>query len=421
MRPRPAQLVVRLLATVTTFAMFATISTVGVLVAPARAHAQSDRVLDITEVILDRFFTSHAKEKSETEGVSTQITDNDAKIAKFEQCKRDFEAAGAATGSRLGGLMARAAIKAKCGASDSEGMRKERQRLAEGPERAAATAGGFALPEYRSLKDRLRGYLAGDRSGFTTAALALLKSRETQLSNSFGMAVASTGGASGGRGMRGPAVWSTDFAWIWISQMFAVQYLSGATMFEKDYQPGEWTRWSVSTEDEGDVQEVERAFFGKQADGGEWWRMKTITKDGAEADTVSLEALFRPEPGNEYLQRLVRMRAKLPGSAEPQEMIVPEQWSTWNMMGAFQGKPTAESLEGATVGTESLRTPAGMFSARHVRFGMGGGTLEWWLDDSAVGGWVKFAALDNERKPRYKMELIGKGTGAKSELGVVVK
>lgn len=397
-----------------------TLAAVALLAPSAPVHAQSNKALDLTEEILDRFFTAHEKEKNEATGVSSELADADAKISKFEQCKRDFEAAGSASGSRMGGIAARIAIKAKCGASDADGYRKDRQRIMDGPENAAASAGGFKLPEYRNLRDRLRGYLDGDRSGFTKGALDMLKSRESRLAATFGITM-NRGGGSGGRGMRGPAVWNTDFAWIWISQLFAVQYLSGATMFEKDYAPGDWTKWTVKTEDDEEVQTVERAFIGKQTDGGEWWRMKTITSDGEEADTVSLEALFRPEPDNEYLQKLVRMRAKLPGNAEPQEMMVPEQWSTWNMMGAFQFKPTAESIEGATIGTEQVTTAAGTFTAKHVRFGQGGGTLEWWLDESSVGGWVKFVAMDNEKNPRYTMELAGKGTGAKSELGVVIK
>ena len=43
------------------------------------------------------------------------------------------------------------------------------------------------------------------------------------------------------------------------------------------------------------------------------------------------------------------------------------------------------------------------------------------VDETTVGGWVKFAAIDNEKKPMYTMELVGKGTGAKSELGVTIK
>lgn len=386
---------------------------------PAAARAQSDRALDVTEAILDRFFTAHAKEKSERETVTPQVSDADAKIQKYEQCKRDFEAAGSATGSRLGGLGARIAIKAKCGDADSEALRKQRQRILDGPESAAATAGGFQLPEYRRLRDRLRGWLEGDASGFTTAGLAVLKGREPQLRGSFGISAVAAGGSSG-RGMRGPAVWNTDFAWIWISQLFAIQYLSGATMFEQDYAPGAWTRWQVTTSDDGDVQETEKAFLARTADGGEWWRMKTITKHSDGADTVTLEALFKPESGDQYVQRLVRMRAKLPGNADPQEMMVPEQWTTWNMRGAFSGRPTKESIDGATVGTESVTTPAGTFSAKHVRFGQGGGTLDWWLDESTTGGWIKFRLMDNEKKPVYTMELVGKGTGARSELGITL-
>lgn len=396
------------------------------VVAPVAARAQraqSDRVLDITESVLDRLLGAHEKEKEGSEGHAAQLADVDARIAKFEQCKRDFEAAGSAVGGRLGGIAARGGIRAKCGASDADGMRKERQQILDAPEASAASAGGFTLPEYRRLRDRVRGYLAGDRSGFTQATLDLLKARETRLTGAFGMpvAVAGGGGMGAARGMRGPAVWTSDFAWLWISQLFAVQYLSGATMFEKDYAPGDWTRWTVRTDEEGTTQEVERAFIGKQADGAEWWRMKTITRDRDGADTVSLEALFRPEPDNEYVRRLVRMRAKLPGSAEPQEMMVPEQWATWNLMGAFPFRPTPESIEGATVGTEDVRTPAGAFRAKHVRFGQGGGTISWWLDESVTGGWVKFAAVDDAKQPRYTMELTGKGTGAKSELGVVMK
>lgn len=394
------------------------LATVAALV-PAPARAQTDRALDVTEAILDRFFTAHAKEKAERETIAPQVDDADARIRKYEECRRDFEAAGSATGSRLGGLAARLAIKAKCGDADAEALRKQRQRILDGPETAAATAGGFQLPEYRRLRDRIRGWLEGDASGFTAAGLAVLKAREPQLRGSFGISAVAAGNG-GGRGMRAPAVWGTDFAWVWISQLFAVQYLSGATMFEKDYTPGEWTRWRITTDEDGEVQESERAFLGRTADGGEWWRTKTIIKDGDGADTVTLEALFKPETGNPNLQRLVRMRAKLPGNAEAQEMMVPEQWTTWNMMGAFSGRPTKESLDGATVGTERITTPAGTFTARHVRFGQGGGTIDWWLDESATGGWVKFSAIDDEKKPQYTMELVGKGTGAKSELGITI-
>ena len=388
---------------------------------PSTVKAQ--KLVDVTVEILDRWFSARDKEKTETRSVESQLADVDAKIKKFEECKKDFEAAGSAVGGRFGGLAARGGIRAKCGASNAEGFQKERQSLLDGPETAAATAGGFKLDEYRSWKNRLQGYLNGDEAGFSKAGLDLLKSKRTTLAAAFGVSadVAQAGGA-GGRGMGGmPAVWTTDFAWIWIHSMFAMQYLSGATMFEKDYKPGEWTRWKVTTANSDDVQTIERAFIGRQADGGEWWRMKTVLTSGDKADTIVMESLFRPDASNEYMQKLVRMRGKFPGNTEAQEMMVPEQYGMWNMTGAFGSKPTQESIDGATVGTESVTTPAGTFRAKHVRFGGGYGTLDWWIDDTAVGGWVKFSALDGEKKPTYTMELIGKGTGAKSELGITVR
>jgi hypothetical protein len=399
--------------------LFALVAVSAATPRPARAQ----KVIDVTVDMLDRFFKAYDTEKSETANVAPQLADVDQKINKFEQCKKDWEAAGAASGSKLGGFAARMAIRAKCGSSDADGFRKDRQKIMDGPENAAATAGGFKLGDYRDLRGRLLAFASGcGEDGFSKAGLDLLKSRQKQLASLFGvsMTVAQSGS---GRGMRGPAVWNTDYAWLWISQLFAVQYLSGATMFEKDYKPGEWTRWQISTADNADeTQTTERAFLGRTSEKGEWWRLKTINnyKDGdkATADTVVLETLFKPDSTNEYVQQLVRMRGRLPGSTEAQEMMVPQQWAMWNMMGAFPYKPTKESIDGATIGVEDVKTPAGSFKAKHVRFGQGGGTMDWWLDDSAVGGWVKFAAIGDDKQAKYTMELIGRGTGAKSELGV---
>lgn len=406
--------------------IFALAIALALVAIPAPAHAQ--RVIDLTAEMLERWLDAKDKENQETKGVQAQLSEADAKINKFEECKRNFEAAGSA-GGRMGGLAARMAIKSKCGASNSDDMRKERQKILDGPEAAAADAGKFKLADYRNLKDKIQSWLGGDESGFTKPGLDLLKGKRSAIASVFGVSAdvaQASSGMSGGRGMRGPNMYVGDNAWIWISQLFTIQYLSGAAMFESNYKPGEWTKWSITTADEdADKQETEKAFLGKTAEGAEWWRFKTITtyKDGDKtmADTVVLESLFKPEPGNEQMQQLVRMRGKFPGQTEAQEMMVPQQWGMWNMNGSMGMKPTKESVEGATVGTETVTTPAGTFKARHVRFGQGNGSIDWWLDDTAVGGWVKFIAIDNEKKPQYTMQMIGKGTGAKSELGVVIK
>src|SRR5882762_1269059 len=140
---------------------------VASMAAPRPVRAQ--KIVDVTVDILDRFFKAHDTEKSETKNVEPQIADLDSKISKFEQCKKDWEAAGEASGSKLGGFAARMAIRAKCGSSDADGYRKDRQKIMDGPENAAATAGGFKFDVYRDLRDRLRAYASGEDAGFSKA------------------------------------------------------------------------------------------------------------------------------------------------------------------------------------------------------------------------------------------------------------
>lgn len=393
---------------------------------------QAQSAAQVTVELIDRFLTAYETEKSETAGVESQITELDSKIKEFQSCKEAFELAAEASGSKLGGMAAKIAMKAKCGATNDDGFLKERAKLLEGPEKAAAKAGGFSrVAEYAGLKERFASYLRGVHAGYSQAEMDALKSRSSRLSSLFGITAAPAGALGygggdargGGRGARGPNLWTQDYAWEFIGQLFAITYISGATVFEKAYEPGQWTRWEIKEADMPDESQVfERAFLFRNPEGAEWWRLKTINnyKDGdgnAAADTVALEALFKPLDPEGHMKQLVRMRGKLPGSAEAQELMVPMHMSMLSLASAFPFKPTPESIEGATVGIESLTTPAGTFKARRVRFGSSGGTIEWWLDESAAGGWVQFQANGEEKEDAYTMRLIGHGNGAKSELG----
>jgi hypothetical protein len=175
-----------------------------------------------------------------------------------------------------------------------------------------------------------------------------------------------------------------------------------------------------SAGDEDDRYSVERAFLTRTADGGEWWRFRSVTASGsgarATADTIVLEGLFKPQ--GEGVQQLVRMRGKMPGDREANEMMVPQNMSTVSSLGGFGMRPTKESIEGATVGTERVATEAGSFLAKLVRFGGPGGKQEWWLIESVPGGWVRYRASRAEGDDAFTMELVAHGTGARSELGV---
>jgi hypothetical protein len=387
----------------------------------------------LTEDLVTRLIAALKAEKTEADKLGAQLTEIDDKIKKFNDCKTLFEAAGSETG-KLGGIAAKMAMKAKCGATSADGFYKDKQKLMEGPQKVALDILKMKAGAYGQLKERIGGFLSGTSNAFSSAEIAVLnkyKGDFTSLLPSYAVAAAPRGTGNGGsRGGRSMNNWSSpDYAWQYIGSMFNVMYMSGAPMFEKPYQPGEWTRWQL-TQSEAQYDNTpaqqqktvfERAFLSKTAEGNEWWRTTQIDyyDDGGaqKADTVILEALYKPE--NEYIKQLVRMRGKFPGQAEPQEMMVPQGFGMLSSLSAFGIKPTEESIKGATVGTETV----GKFSARHVKFGGGNGAAEWWLADDAPGGWVRFQHIDSNdkdaKKPAsYIMELVDYGKGAKSILGV---
>lgn len=238
--------------------------------------------------------------------------------------------------------------------------------------------------------------------------------------NAVGTKVGNAAGASVAGRM--PATWTPDLTQMYASYMFAVAFGAGSYNVEpKEYAAGEFTKWKIANADsEGSDAWMERAFLSKTADGKEWWRIKYIvnSKEGntTRSDTINFEALFAADGS-----QMLRMRARMPGDKEAKEMPVTENTYGYT-------KPinlTAESIQGATVGTESVSVPAGSFSAKHVRYGgMGGGTLDWWLSNNVPGGLVKYsvtAPSDSQgsgpNKNAYIVELVGFGKNAKSELG----
>jgi hypothetical protein len=391
---------------------------------PARAQSK-ELTDDYIELIIKAFRAEH----DELEKVAPQIQAVDEKIKKFNDCKQLYEAAGDVSGSKLGGFAAKAAIRAKCGASDTDGYMKDKQKIMEGPQKAALSILGMKAGDYGKLKEKLQGYLqSGD--GFNAAEIARLAKRKSDIAGAMGidLRLLAAGGSTTPRGGNGRSprmggAWTSDYAWQYIGQMFEVMYLSGATVFEKPYQPGQWTKWEIVQRDAGSSEEtkrvIERAFIGKTPEGSEWWRTTSVDfyDDGGtqKADTVVLESLFKQT--NEYIRELVRVRAKLPGQ-EPNELMVPQAFAMLSSLSIFPMKPTPESIKGATVGNEKI----GQYDASQVRFAAGGGTIEWWLAETAPGGWVQFRMTGEKQgnsADTYTIRMTGSGTGAKSLLGVM--
>jgi len=241
----------------------------------------------------------------------------------------------------------------------------------------------------------------------------------------IGTAVGNRAGAA--MGARLGAVWGPQMMQFYTGYLFSLAFHSGSYAPAGEvYDQGEWTKWRiVQTGQEGPPPEFERAFIRREADGSEWWRVRYVVfgDDGSgqmKPDTILLEGKFSADRST-----LVRLRGKMPGDVQANEMPVEE-----NTYGYVEPTPlTAESLQGATVGTETVSVPAGSFTARHVRYGAmgGGGTTEWWLNDGVPGGMVKYSQTSasestaEEGSPdpyNYTVELVDHGTGATSATGI---
>jgi len=394
--------------------------TIAALSVAAPVRAQKG-VIDLTNDLLNRFLSGANTEKTESASLDPQIAAIDAKIKQFHDCAADFQAVSGG-GGKLG-FAAKIAMRKKCGATDDNGLLSDKQKILSGPLNDAAKAAGMKADEYTNLKSRISGFLGGDRSGFSKSGLDLLASKQSELSSTLGVSVAQAGGPStGGRMAAMPSVWTQDYAWQYIGYLFAMEYASGASTFETAYKPGEWTRWKITdSSDPSNQQTIERAFLARGADSSEWWRYKTTAsrdEDGKTVvDTVVLEAQFKSD--NPYYKTLVRMRGKLPGNANPQELMVPQGMGTIMSAGVFgQSRPTPESVAGATIGTDNLTVGGTAVAAKHVQFGAGGGNLDWWLSDSVPGGWAKFSGSSADKTSSYVIEMTDKGTSATSELGI---
>lgn len=169
------------------------------------------------------------------------------------------------------------------------------------------------------------------------------------------------------------------------------------------YAPGEWTKYRLGApgESEAALDTLERAFLKRTGEGNEWWRVRGLQ----EGNVWFYEALVDPDRG-----RVVRMRAKDP------EGNVSEVPVTETTVYQPPQRLTEESIEGATVGTESVETPAGSFSARRVEYSGGrtSGTVTWWLSEDVPGQVLQYRVDGNGST--WTSTLIDHGTDATTQL-----
>ena len=192
-----------------------------------------------------------------------------------------------------------------------------------------------------------------------------------------------------------------------LSLFTTLYYFGGYTFATKAYAPGQYTEWELTNDSKTTI--FERAFLEKEANGREWWKVSEAHQDGS--DGMAFEALLTPVR-RDGTQQIVRMRAMMPGQKSFNEVPLSQE-SSWRLRPAM--RVSSESMEGATLGWEPVKTPAGLFKARHVRYGLGETHLDWWLCDEVPGGVVKYDLPRSQDGQAAVMQLVKFGTVSPSQ------
>jgi hypothetical protein len=170
-----------------------------------------------------------------------------------------------------------------------------------------------------------------------------------------------------------------------------------------ELKPGEYIRLGSDQEQTSEHRPAwfERARLKDDANGHQWWR---VSFAGEQNESIVLEALYAPEQ-----QKLLRLRAKLPGEAAPREFPVD------TLQPVPPGRSVSPKQMGATdVGTESVTVPAGTFSAHHYQMAHAGDGIDWWIADAIPGGLVK---MSGRSRGGGALQLQAYGTNATTQLG----
>ena len=252
-----------------------------------------------------------------------------------------------------------------------------------------------------TVRSAMSGAMGGVNTGVSNAAGAAVAGQF------HGPAVpgAPAGGAggAGGAGMSGPQ--SAQMMTYYANWMFTLGFNSGGYWLpNSDLQPGQSVTFEFATHDK--TQRMERAYLKKTDDGKQWYRVMWYDLSD-KPDTVIFEALFSADRS-----QVLRMRGKTSGQQAGEIPVEQNTGFSWREPTYL----TQESLTAATVGTESVTTPAGTFTAKHIKYTMmGGGNFEWWTADNVPGGVVKY--LVNYGGEPYTQTLVAMSNNATTMLG----
>jgi hypothetical protein len=250
------------------------------------------------------------------------------------------------------------------------------------------------MSRMRAGKAVLYGAVALSFVGCSTVRSAMggaMGGLNTGVSNAAGAAVAGhfrgpsvpgapAGAAGGGGGGMGGGAVSPQMMTYYANWMFTLAFNSGGyALPNTDLKAGQSVTFQFQANDS--KQDMERAFLKTMPDGKQWWRVQWYNVDNPQ-DSVVFEAEFSADR-----TQVLRMRGKTSGQQAGEIPVEQGTGFSWSQPTYL----TQESLDAATVGTESVTTSAGTFTAKHIKYTMmGGGNYEWWASDQVPGGVVKY-------------------------------
>lgn len=172
----------------------------------------------------------------------------------------------------------------------------------------------------------------------------------------------------------------------------------------RNYKPGEWTRWQVTSKEEKPTHVMEKAYLKKEADGKEWWRVAYVDN----GDGATFEGQFAAS-----LAEMLRLRGRFSANEQPTEIPV-----TKGKVYQPAKHVEAASLKNVQVKKETITVPAGTFKADHYVYSPSLSEVsEWWLSDQVPGGAVKYSFREGKDAPNsYEMVLEKFGQNATTVL-----
>jgi len=170
----------------------------------------------------------------------------------------------------------------------------------------------------------------------------------------------------------------------------------GGPKFYSDFKPvvGGWSEYQM-TEKGGSTSKMKIAIVGKEGDA--YW-YETIIETKREGRTIS-KMLVSGNPEDQ--KNIKRMIVKM---GDDPAMEMPLQMMQGSEDQGEKGKTTDK-------GTESIKVPAGTFTARHIQY-----QYEELIEDTWIHKDISPYGVVKSKSKDFEMVLLGYGTGAKTQI-----